>query len=248
MGEVNSQGDGAASLIREPKAPPTTVSRGSSGPGKLMNSLSKLAVCLVDDDPDLRNLFKLLMKSSNIPVVTYPSAEEFLATFEQKNLGCLVLDVRMPGIGGLELLETLRQRNIFIPVILLTGFADVPLAVRALHSGALEVLEKPFREEELLSHIRKAITCYERLKRFEAERQAVAPRFASLTPRELEVLDLMVAGKKNRQIAEQLGISTKTLDIHRANILRKMQTKTVADLVRWRLMEKTDPFAVNPHE
>lgn len=241
-------GDWAASFIREPMEPPTTVSRGSSGPGKLMNSLSKLAVCLVDDDPDLRNLFKLLMKSSNIPVVTYPSAEEFLATFEQKNLGCLVLDVRMPGIGGLELLETLRQRNIFIPVILLTGFADVPLAVRALHSGALEVLEKPFREEELLSHIRKAITCYERLKRFEAERQAVAPRFASLTPRELEVLDLMVAGKKNRQIAEQLGISTKTLDIHRANILRKMQTKTVADLVRWRLMEKTDPFAVNPRE
>jgi FixJ family two-component response regulator len=245
---VNSQGDRATSFIREPKEPPITARRGSSGPGILMNSLSKLAVCLVDDDPDLRNLFKLLMKSSNIPVVTYPSAEEFLATFEQKNLGCLVLDVRMPGIGGLELLETLRQRNIFIPVILLTGFADVPLAVRALHSGALEVLEKPFREEELLSHIRKAITRYERLKRFEAERQAVAPRFASLTPRELEVLDLMVAGKKNRQIAEQLGISTKTLDIHRANILRKMQTKTVADLVRWRLMEKTDPFAVNPHE
>jgi FixJ family two-component response regulator len=228
--------------------PPTTASRGSSGPGKLMNALSKLAVCLVDDDPDLRNLFKLMMNPSNIPVVTYSSAEEFLDTFEQKNLGCIVLDVRMPGIGGLELLETLRQRNIFIPIILLTGFADVPMAVRALHSGALEVLEKPFREEELLSHIRRAIARYERLKRFEAERQAVAPRFASLTPRELEVLDLMVAGKKNRQIAEQLGISTKTLDIHRANILRKMQTKTVADLVRWRLMEKTDPFAVNPKE
>src|SRR5437773_7745670 len=103
----------------------------------------------------------------------------------------------MPGIGGVELLETLRQRNVFIPVILLTGYADVPLAVRALHSGALEVLEKPFREEELLSHIRRAFARYEGQKHFETERQTVAPRFASLTPRELEVLDLMVAGKKN---------------------------------------------------
>ena len=154
---------------------------------------------------------------------------------------------KLSELHGLDLgVETLRQRNVFIPIILLTGYADVPLAVRALHSGALEVLEKPFREGELLSHIRRALTRYENLKHFETERQAVASRFASLTPRELEVLDLMVAGKKNRQIAEELGISTKTLDIHRANILRKMQTKTVADLVRWRLMEKTDPFAVNP--
>ena len=198
-----------------------------------MNTPSKLAVCLVDDDLDLRNLFKLMMKSAGIPVTTYPSAEEFLGTFEEKNLGCIVLDVRMPGIGGLELLETLRQRNVFIPIILLTGYADVPLAVRALHSGALEVLEKPFREGELLSHIRRALTRYENLKHFETERQAVASRFASLTPRELEVLDLMVAGKKNRQIAEELVVAQRTVDTYVERLLAKLSFTARAQIAAW---------------
>jgi FixJ family two-component response regulator len=186
------------------------------------------------------------MKSSGIPLVAYASAEEFLAAGDQKNLGCLVLDVRMPGMGGLELLETLRQRHVFIPVILLTANGDVPLVVKAMRSGAMDVIEKPFREEEMLAQVRQAFLRFEKLKHFQTERQEIAPRFAALTGRELEVLDLMVAGKKNKQIAEDLGISTKTLDIHRANIMRKMQTKTVADLVRWRLMEQADPFAINP--
>jgi two-component system response regulator FixJ len=121
---------------------------------------------------------------------------------------------------------------------MLTAHADVRLAVQAIRLGAMDVLEKPFRDEDLLALVRQGFSRFEKSKSVQDEIQTVAPRIASLTPRELEVLDLMVAGKKNRQIAEELGISTKTLDIHRANIMRKMQTKTVADLVRWRLMER----------
>jgi FixJ family two-component response regulator len=211
-----------------------------------MTQPAKLAVCLVDDDSELRAWFKSLLKTSGISVTACASAEEFLTSYENKNIGCIVLDVRMPGMGGLEMLDALRQRQVFIPVIMLTGHADIKLTVHAMRKGAMDVLEKPFREEELFALVRQAFVLYEKLKRFQSERQAIAPRIGMLTPRELEVLDLMVAGKKNRKIAEELGISTKTLDIHRANIMRKMQTKTIADLVRWRLMERADPFMVNP--
>lgn len=203
---------------------------------------------MVDDDPDIRNVFRTLMKSSGLQALVYASAEEFLDHFEGKPIGCILLDVRMPGKGGLELLETLRQRHVYIPVVMLTGHADVRLAVQAMRLGAMDVLEKPFREEDLLALVRQAFARYEQLKLVEAELQTVAPRIASLTPRELEVLDQMVAGKKNRQIAHDLGISPKTLDIHRANIMRKMQTKTVADLVRWRLMERGETLAPQPQE
>ncbi len=215
-------------------------------PEGIMTPSAKLAVCLVDDDAELRASFKSLLKTSGILVTTFASAEEFLANYDDKGFGCVVLDVRMPGMGGLEMLDALRQRQIFIPVIMLTGHADIRLTVQAMRKGALDVLEKPFREEELFALVRQAFARFEKLKRFQAERQAIAPRIALLTPREIEVLDLMVAGKKNKKIAEELGISTKTLDIHRANIMRKMQTKTVADLVRWRMMEKADPYAFNP--
>ena len=212
----------------------------------VMNS-NRLAACLIDDDPNIRNAFKAVMKSSGIPHVTYANAEEFLENLEERQIGALVVDVRMPGMGGLELLDELRRnKNVFIPVIILTAHADIPLAVKAMRLGAMDVIEKPYREEDLLERVRAAFARHERLNQFQNERQAIAPKLATLTSREVEVLDLMVEGKKNRKIAEILGISTKTLDIHRANIMRKMGTKTVADLVRWRLMEKADPFMLNP--
>ncbi|MCI0684897.1 MAG: response regulator [Gemmataceae bacterium] len=212
-----------------------------------MTAVAKPAVCLVDDDPELRDYFKTLTKSSGLPAFTFASAEEFLENFAQKPIGCIVLDVRMPGMGGLELLEALRQRHVLIPVILLTAHADVRLAVKAMRLGAMDVLEKPYREEDLLAAVRQAFARFEKLKLVQSELQSIAPRISSLTPRELEVLDQMVAGKKNRTIAEELGISTKTLDIHRANIMRKMKTKTVADLVRWRLLERGEAFALQTH-
>ena len=185
-------------------------------------------------------------KSSGLSVVAFASAEEFLAHFDSKTAACIVLDVRMPGMGGLELLSTLRQCQSFIPVILLTGYADIPMTVQAMRDGAFDVLEKPCRDEDLLALVRQAFAHYEKLKQFQMERQSIAPRLASLTPRELEVLDCMVAGTKNKKIAEELGISTKTLDIHRANLMRKMHTKAIADLVRWRLLEKADPPSFPP--
>jgi two-component system, LuxR family, response regulator FixJ len=208
---------------------------------------SKLTACLIDDDPNIRNAFKAVMKSSGISHVTYANAEDFLENLDDRSTGALVVDVRMPGMGGLELLDELRRnKNVFTPVIILTAHADIPLAVKAMRLGAMDVIEKPYREEDLLERVRAAFARHERLNKFQSERQAIAPKLATLTSREVEVLDLMVEGKKNRKIAEVLGISTKTLDIHRANIMRKMGTKTVADLVRWRLMEKADPFTLNP--
>jgi len=207
---------------------------------------AKLAACLVDDDPNIRNAFKALMKSSGIPHVVYANAEDFLDNFPGRNIGCIVLDVRMPGMGGLELLDAMRHKHVFIPSVILTAHADIPLAVKAMRLGAMDVIEKPYREEDLLERVRAAFARFDKLVKFQHERQSIAPRLSNLTPREVEVLDLMVAGRKNRKIAEMLGISTKTLDIHRANIMKKMQTKTVADLVRWRLMEKADPFTLNP--
>lgn len=200
----------------------------------------KPAVCVVDDDEDIRNSLKMLFRSRGIPFLGFGTAEEFFEGYQQKNVACILLDVRMSGANGLDLLDQMRDQGIYLPVILLTGHADVPTAVRAMRSGAIDVIQKPYQDSVLLEKVHEAFAKADNLRKFASERQAVEPRIASLTPREVEVLDLMVAGKKNRKIAEELGISTKTLDIHRANIMRKMQTKTVADLVRWRLVNKAD--------
>lgn len=201
---------------------------------------AKPAVCVVDDDEDIRNSLKMLFRSRNIPFLGFASAEEFFEGYQQKNVACILLDVKMGNTNGLDVLDQMRERGIYLPVVLLTGHADVPTAVRAMRSGAIDVVQKPYQDSVLLDKVHQAFAKAENLRKFGSERQAVEPRIASLTPREVEVLDMMVAGKKNRKIAEELGISTKTLDIHRANIMRKMQTKTVADLVRWRLVNKAD--------
>ena len=158
-----------------------------------MTASPKLAVCLVDDDPDIRSFFKALMKSSGLTALAFASAEEFLENFEQKPIGCILLDVRMPGMGGLELLATLRQRHVLTPIIMVTAHADVRLAVQAMRLGAMDVLEKPFREEDLLALVRQGFARFEKLRNVQSEIQSIAPRIASLTPRELEVLDLMVS-------------------------------------------------------
>jgi two-component system response regulator FixJ len=207
---------------------------------------AKPAVCVVDDDEDIRNSLKMLFRSRNIPFLGFGSAEEFFEGFQQKNVACVLLDVKMGATNGLDVLDQMRERGIYLPVVLLTGHADVPTAVRAMRSGAIDVVEKPYQDSVLLDKVHQAFAKAENLRKFGSERQVVEPRIASLTPRELEVLDMMVVGKKNRKIAEELGISTKTLDIHRANIMRKMQTKTVADLVRWRLVNQADASGAMP--
>ena len=211
----------------------------------------KLTVCLVDDDAAVRNAFKLLMKSAGLNLLTFGSAQEFLASFEPKNVGCIILDVRMPGMSGLELQDILRQRKMHIPIIILTGHADVHLAVQAVKTGAFDVLEKPFNQELLLERIHKAFDVFGDWLKVEVERREIGDRLAELTPRELEVLDLMVGGRTNKMIAEYLGISRKTLDIHRSKVMGKMKARTVADLVRWRMLDQSGPggsTAVRPGE
>jgi two-component system response regulator FixJ len=201
----------------------------------------KLSVCVVDDDAAVRNGFKLLMKSAGINLISFGSVQEYLAGFEPKNVGCIILDVRMPGMSGLELQEILKQRKVNIPVIILTGHADVHLAVQAVRNGALDVVEKPFNQELLLERIHNAFDVFNEWQKVESERKEIAERLAELTPREIEVLDLMVGGRTNKMIAEYLGISRKTLDIHRSKVMGKMKARTVADLVRWRMLDQSGP-------
>jgi two-component system, LuxR family, response regulator FixJ len=207
---------------------------------------AKLAVCVIDDDADLRGALKMLFKSRNIPYLSFGTAGEFFEGYTQKNVGCVLLDLKMPGTSGIEILREMRRRNILVPVILLTGHANVPVTVEAMKEGVLDLIEKPVDDDEVLTKVQAAFAKAEHFRNLASERQAVAPKIESLTPREIQVLDLMVAGIKNRKIAADLGISPKTLDIHRANILRKMQTKTIADLVRWRMVSRADDAGVMP--
>ena len=144
-------------------------------------------------------------------------------------------------MSGLELQDILRQRKMHVPVIILTGHADIPLAVQAVRQGAFDVLEKPFNQEVLMERIQRAFEVSHDWNKVENERKDVAHRISELTPRELEVLDLMVGGRTNKMIAEHLGISRKTLDIHRSKVMGKMKARTVADLVRWRMLDQSGP-------
>lgn len=206
-----------------------------------MSNKTRPTVCLVDDDAGVCEAFRVLMKSAGLKLITFRSANEFLGGFEPRGIGCIILDVKMPGMSGLELLEILFHRKLHIPTIILTGHADIPVAVRAVKHGAFDVLEKPLNVELVLERINKAFGVYDQWRKVEADRRIISDRMERLTPRELEVLDLMVGGRSNKAIAEHLGISRKTLDIHRSKVIEKMEARTVADLVRYRLLEKYHP-------
>jgi RNA polymerase sigma factor (sigma-70 family) len=182
----------------------------------------------------------LCLKTAGFALSAFASAEAFLETFDSRNVVCILLDVRLPGMSGLDLWQIVRGRYPAIPVILLTGHADVPLAVQAVKEGVVDVLEKPVQTQALLERLHKAAALHEELSARELERSRVRKRLARLTERQREVLDLMVSGLKNSEIAQRLGISTKTLDIHRSKVMKKMEAHTIADLVRWRLLA-SDP-------
>jgi len=192
-------------------------------------------VFVVDDDPAMRDSLCWLLQSVDLHVETYPSADAFLAAYDAGRPGCLVLDVRMPGMSGLNLQDELRARHIRLPIIMLSGHAEVPTAVRALKAGAIDFMEKPFSDELLLDRIRQAIDLDREQRDAEARRTAVAERYALLTPREREVMELVTAGKANKVIAAELGLSPKTVEVHRAAVMDKMRADSVADLVRMRL-------------
>jgi len=188
-------------------------------------------VFVVDDDADIRDSMRLLLEVAGFKVRNYTSARQFLDDDSPKN-GCLVADIRMPDMSGLELQEEVAKRHLDLPVIIMTGHGDVPLAVRAMKAGAVDFLEKPFDDEKMLSSVRRALEIGSRARSRNAEAVAAKNLLASLTPRERGVLDKLVQGRSNKVVAYELGISPRTVEIHRAHIMGKMDATSLSDLVR----------------
>jgi len=189
-------------------------------------------VFIVDDDEAMRNSLKWLIESVAMQVETYDSAQAFIESYYPGRSGCLLLDVRMPGMSGLELQEYLIDHHIHIPVIIITGHGDVPMAIRAMKVGAVDFIEKPFNDELLLESIRHALLLDERQRDKQSQRAEIAAHLAGLTPREHEVMAMVTAGLANKDIAAALGVTSKTVEAHRARVMEKMQAASLAELVR----------------
>jgi RNA polymerase sigma factor (sigma-70 family) len=189
-------------------------------------------VFIVDDDAAIRIAMQALMDSVNLEHEIFASADEFLEKANEHRPGCLVLDIRMPGLGGLELQEELIKRQSTLPIIFITGHGDVPMAVDAMQKGAVDFIQKPFRDQELLDRIREALATDEERREAQQQHAEIALRLDRLTKREREVFELVVTGKPNKVIAYELGVSQRTVEIHRARVMEKMQARSLADLVR----------------
>ena len=193
------------------------------------------SVFIVDDDDAVRSSLRLLLKSVGLPAIAYASATDFLSAWQPEQPGCLVLDVRMPGMSGLELQHELNRRGAIIPVIFITGHADIPMAVEAIQHGAFDFLQKPFRDQDLIDRVQRALTTDAQQRSELAKREVIRERFDSLTPREREVLTLVTRGKANKVMVGDLGVSQRTVEIHRARVMEKMGAASLAQLVRMML-------------
>ena len=192
-------------------------------------------VFIVDDDPAIRIAMQALMESVNLRHQIFPSGNEFLESDSDRRPGCLVLDIRMPGLSGLELQAELVRRHSTLPIIFITGHGDVPMAVEAMQKGAVDFIQKPFRDQDLLDRITEALKTDEERRAQRELHDEVAERVKRLTNREKEVFDLVVTGKPNKVIAYDLGVSQRTVEIHRARVMEKMQARSLADLVKMHL-------------
>ncbi len=189
-------------------------------------------VFVVDDDEAVRSSLRLLLKSVGLVPATFGSAREFLGKYDPAQPGCVVLDVRMPEMSGLELQELLNKQGAVIPVIFITGHGDVPMAVEAMQAGAFDFLQKPFRDQDLIDRIQRALGKDRRSRAELSERGAIEQRLQELTPREREVLAMVTSGKPNKIMAADLGVSQRTVEIHRARVMEKMGASSLAQLVR----------------
>ncbi len=196
-------------------------------------------VFVVDDDAGVRDSIALLIRSVGLKSQTYPSANDFLVSYVAGTPGCLVLDVRMPGMSGLELQERLEAIGSTLPIIFLTAHGDIPMAVQAVKAGAVDFIQKPFRDQALIDRIQQAIEQDKRAKEDLTERDRIADRQATLTPREREVMNLVVEGRANKAIAIDLGLSQRTVEIHRARVMKKMQAESLSQLVQMVMRSRT---------
>ncbi len=189
-------------------------------------------VYVVDDDEAVRDSLKWLLEANHYHVACFERAEDFLGSFDPTRIACLILDVRMPGMSGLELQEQLLTMNAHLPILFVTGHGDVPMAVSTMKKGAADFIEKPFNEADLRAAVERMLAIARVEKDSEKQQRARSALLSRLTAREQQVLDCIVAGRLNKQIADDLGISIKTVEAHRANIMDKLNASTVADLLR----------------
>lgn len=198
-------------------------------------------VFIVDDDQGVREAVSLLMESVGLATETYPSAQAYLDAFDAARPGCLVLDVRMRGMSGIELQQRLAAEPLHPPIIIVTGHGDVPMAVRAVQAGAVDFIEKPFHDQVLLDAVHRALQRDAEVRGQALRRADILDRLGRLTPREREILDLIVAGRRNKLIAADLGISQSTVEAHRAKVMEKLEARSLSDLMRMVLLAASGP-------
>ncbi len=207
---------------------------------------AEAVVCVVDDDSDIRDGLKLLLESVGISCVAFGSTREFLESEQFGKINCLILDIRLPGAGGLDLQAELAKAQINTPIIFITAHGDIPMSVRAIKAGAIEFLTKPFREQDPLDAVRTALE-RDRLQRLQAhDLHDLQTRFETLTERERSVMTFVIAGLLNKQTAAQMGVSEVTVKVHRHRLMNKLGAKSVPDLVRMAELLGVEPFRGNP--
>jgi FixJ family two-component response regulator len=211
----------------------------------LNRSNAEATVCVVDDDADIRDGVKLLLESVGIACIAFSSTKEFLQSEQIGNANCLILDVRLPGAGGLDLQAELTRAQIKTPIIFITAHGDIPMSVRAIKAGAIEFLTKPFREQDLLDAVRSALEL-DRMQRVQnQDLHDLQARFETLTDRERKVMTFVIAGLLNKQTAAQIGVSEVTVKVHRHRLMNKLGAKSLPDLVRMAELLHVEPFAMN---
>jgi FixJ family two-component response regulator len=201
----------------------------------------KTTVFVVDDDEPVRDAIGMLLDTEGLAFEAFDSAQAFLDSYDPASGGCLVLDIRMPGMSGLELQQKLVEQGSSIPIVFITGHGDVPMAVEAMKRGAVDFIRKPFQDDELLDRVREALSVDAGQRADRADVQKIRARIDSLTPREHEVFERVASGQANKVIAIELGISERTVEIHRSQVMHKAGVRSLADLVRMKLtLERTD--------
>lgn len=200
--------------------------------GRAMSGSSKQTVYVVDDDDAVRDALTMLLRSVGQQVEAFDSGVSFVERYRPDMAGCLVLDIRMPKMSGLEVQQRLRELGSTLPVIFITGHGDIPMAVQAIKEGAADFIQKPFRDQDLLDRIHTALELDTRQRSVDSQRATLQTRYESLTDREREVMLMVVAGKANKVIALDLDLSQRTVEIHRARVMEKMQARSLADLVK----------------